>query len=299
MARKKLLLIVNPCAGQKKANRYMVNIINTFNRAKYEVITYITEKSGDGESAAKHYASKVDCVVCCGGDGTFNETMSGVLKSGAKVPIGYIPAGSTNDFASSMNISSNIMQATRDIVMGEPTDLDIGRFNERYFSYVASFGAFTKTSYATPQDLKNALGHTAYLLEGIQEITQLKTYHLRFELSGGEVIEDDFVFGAISNSTSVGGVLNLSKDRVDLHDGKLEVLLVRPPKNLKELTDCARAVQKQTYDCEMLTFLKAEEIRVIAPADVKWSLDGEKEEGGEDIRIKCLHHEISLYQKRV
>ncbi|MBQ4258906.1 MAG: YegS/Rv2252/BmrU family lipid kinase [Lachnospiraceae bacterium] len=298
MAKKKVLLIVNPCAGQKKANRYLVNIINTFNRAKCEVITYITGKAGDGEDAAKHYASKVDLVACCGGDGTFNETMSGVLKSGVDIPIGYIPAGSTNDFATSMNISPKIMQATKDIIEGEPTLLDVGLFNERYFSYVASFGVFTKTSYTTPQDLKNALGHTAYVLEGLQELTQLKSHHLKFEFPDGQVIEDDFIFGAISNSTSVGGVLNLSTDRVDLHDGKLEVILFREPKNLKELTDCAKAIQKQTYDCSMMTFLATEQVRITAPDNLHWSLDGEREEGCTEINVTCLHHKLSVYQKR-
>ena len=164
----KLLLIINPCAGQKKAKKQLTEIIDIFNRSGFTVITHITSGSGDAEAACIRYAGEVSRIVCCGGDGTFNETVSGVLKSGKDIPIGYIPAGSTNDFAASLQLSNDLLQAARDIVDGKPKHLDIGLFGKRYFSYVASFGAFTRTSYNTPQNLKNALGHTAYVLSGIQ-----------------------------------------------------------------------------------------------------------------------------------
>ena len=230
-----LLLIINPCAGQKKAKKLLVEIIDILNRAGFEVITYITSGPGDAENACIRYADQVSRIVCCGGDGTFNETVSGVLKSGKNIPIGYIPAGSTNDFASSLHLSNDILQATRDIVDGQPKHLDIGSFGNRYFSYVASFGAFTRTSYTTPQSLKNALGHTAYVLNGIQELSQIRSHPLRFTLSDGSIIEGRFLFGAISNSTSLGGVLTLTPDQVDMADGKLELLLIRAPKDLFEL----------------------------------------------------------------
>jgi len=242
------------------------------------------------------YADTIDMVVCCGGDGTFNETISGVLKSGKKLPIGYIPAGSTNDFAASLHLSSNIMQATRDIANGTVKELDVGCFNGRFFSYVASFGAFTKASYATPQNVKNILGHAAYVLSGVQEVTQLRSYPLRVTLPDGEVIEDNFIFGAVANSTSLGGILTLSEERVDLSDGQLELLLIRKPKDLLELSDCIRAIQKQTYDCKMLTFRNASHFRIQAPADMNWTLDGEMEPGGEIIDVECLHHAITFIQ---
>ena len=251
----KLLLILNPCAGQKKAKKLLAEIIDIFNRADYSVITHITSGFGDAEAACIRYADQVSRIVCCGGDGTFNETVSGVLKSGKGLPIGYIPAGSTNDFAASLHLNSDILQAARDIVDGQPKQLDIGRFADRYFSYVASFGAFTRTSYTTPQSLKNALGHTAYVLSSIQELSQIRSHPLQFTLSDGSVIEDKFLFGAVSNSTSVGGVLTLAPDRVDMADGKLELLLIRAPKDLFELGECVRALQQKTYNCEMITFL--------------------------------------------
>ena len=243
---KKLLFVMNPYAGQRKANRYLAEIIDIFNRAGYEVIVRMTEGPGDARKTALEYASKVDVVACCGGDGTFNETASGVLESGVDVPIGYIPAGSTNDFANSLKLPLDVLQAARTIAEGYNQRVDVGSFGGRFFSYVASFGAFTRTSYATPQNVKNALGHMAYVLGGIQELSQIKARTLRFQLPDGRVMEDAYIFGAISNSTSVAGILTLSPDRVDLTDGKLELLLVRAPRDAIELTDCLLALQRQT-----------------------------------------------------
>ena len=295
----KLLLVLNPCAGQRKVKKYLADIIDIFNRAGYTVTVHITEKSGDGEAAVIRYAAETDIVVCCGGDGTFNETISGVLKSGAQIPIGYIPSGSTNDFAASLHLSTDILQAARDIVSGEAISFDVGCFEGRYFSYVASFGAFTKASYATPQQLKNMLGHTAYILSGIQELSQIKAHHLRFEFPDGNTIEDDFIFGAISNSTSVGGILTLSDNKVDLCDGRFELLLIRAPKDLPELTECIQALKRQTYDCSMLTFINTEQVKIVAPAEMDWTLDGEWEQGHPYIEAKCLHRAVQVYRPKV
>ena len=292
-----LLLIINPCAGQKKAKKLLVEIIDILNRAGFEVITYITSGPGDAENACIRYADQVSRIVCCGGDGTFNETVSGVLKSGKDIPIGYIPAGSTNDFASSLHLSNDILQATRDIVNGQPKRLDIGLFGSRYFSYVASFGAFTRTSYTTSQSLKNALGHTAYVLNGIQELSQIRSHPLRFTLSDGSIIEGRFLFGAISNSTSLGGVLTLTPDRVDMADGKLELLLIRAPKDLFELGECVRALQQKTYNCEMITFLSTDSVSISAPEDLCWTIDGEQESGHTQTSVSCLHHAIQVIIK--
>ena len=291
---KKLLLIVNPHAGQRKVVKHLADIIDIFNRADYEVITHITAAPGDCENMVMHYAPGISLVVCCGGDGTFNETISGILRSGADVPVGYIPAGSTNDFANSLGLPTNILKAARGIVNGQATAFDIGTFAGRHFSYVASFGAFTRTSYSTPQSLKNALGHLAYVLSGIQEISQIKAHHLRFDLPDGTVVEDDFIFGAVSNSTCVGGVLTLSKDRVDMTDGLFELLLIRAPKDLKELADCLVALQKQTYNCAMITFRSTPSAHVTAPEDMDWTLDGEMQKGMAQIDVQCLHQKLQL-----
>ncbi len=178
-----------------------------------------------------------------------------------------------------------------------PMEVDVGSFDGRYFSYVASFGVFTRTSYTTPQNVKNALGHAAYVLGSIQELSQLRSHQVRFELPDGKVIEDSFLFGAISNSTSVGGILTLAEEHVDMSDGKFELLLVRAPKDLMELADCVRAIQKQTYNCAMLTFINTSSVKVTAPADMNWTLDGEKEEGHDTVEVECLHHAIRVIRR--
>ena len=293
---KKMLFVMNPYSGMRRASRYLADIIALYNRAGYEVTVHMTGGQGDATQVVESRAKDMDIVVCCGGDGTFNETISGLLRAGADVPVGYIPAGSTNDFASSLKLPTNIMQAALDVVEGEPVAYDVGKFGDRYFSYVASFGAFTRASYSTPQSVKNALGHTAYVLEGINELSQIKNEHVRMEIDG-QVIEDDFLFGAISNSTSVGGILTLSPEIVDMADGQMEVLLVRAPRNLTEITECIQAVQSQKYNCSMITFQSARHVRIYADPQMPWTLDGEREEGHECVDAVSLHHAIRLMQR--
>ena len=293
---KKMLFIMNPFAGQKRANRQLSDLLLMFTKAGYDVITHMTTGPGSASEAAERLAGEVDLIVCCGGDGTFNETVSGLLKSGRDVNLGYIPAGSTNDFAASLKLSSNILQAAQDILEGEPVPYDVGKFGDRYFSYVASFGAFTRASYATPQSVKNALGHTAYVLEGIQELSQIRKEHIRMEMDG-EVVEDDFLFGAICNSTSVGGILTLDPKQVDMADGLLEILLVRAPRNLAEISECLQALQSQEYNCAMITFRSAHHVTVYADPEMPWTLDGEREEGHTQVDVDNQHLAIRLMKR--
>ena len=294
---KKMLFIMNPFAGVKRANRHLTDILLMFTQAGYEVTTHMTLGRGDAAAVAREKGKDVDLVVCCGGDGTLNETITGLLSAGADTPIGYIPAGSTNDFASSLKLPTNILKAAQEIVEGEPVSYDVGRFGDRYFSYVASFGAFTRSSYATPQNVKNALGHTAYVLSGITELSQIRNEHVKMEIDG-QVVEGDFLFGAICNSTSVGGILTLDPKQVDMGDGLFEILLVRAPENLAEIHECIQALQSQKYNCAMLTFRSAQKVRIFADPDMPWTLDGEKEDGHETVEVENLHHAIRLMQKK-
>ena len=291
---KKLLLILNPCSGKKKASHALADVVNVFNRGGYDVTVYITAARGDATKVVGQRAPEFDLVVCAGGDGTFNETISGLLAGGHDTPIGYLPAGSTNDFASSLHLSKNLVEAARDIVEGTPRRLDVGRFNDRYFSYVASFGAFTRASYATSQNVKNALGHLAYLLSGIKELAYIRSRRLRFTLDDGRVLEDEYIFGAISNSTSVAGILTLSEDLVDMNDGVFELLLVRKPENLLELNDCVLALTTQDYHTPMLTFTSTRSVEIEAPEDMDWTLDGEREPGRAHCRAENLHDAIRI-----
>lgn len=290
---KRMLLIVNPVAGQKKAAKHLSEIIEVFNRAEYEVHVYITAQQKNTEKVAELLNAQLDLVVCCGGDGTLNETVNIMLQTGRSIPIGYIPAGSTNDFASTLGLPGDVVAAAKQIVNGTPQPYDVGRFLDRHFTYVASFGAFTKASYSTSQNIKNSLGHMAYVLEGIQEISKIKNIHLRMETEEG-VLEDDYLFGAICNSTSVGGILTLKPELVDMGDGKFEILLIRAPKNIQEVRECVLALKSQTYDCGMLTFRSASRIQITAEKGMLWSLDGERMEGEESILVENLQRSIML-----
>ena len=296
---KKLLFIMNPYAGTRKGVKHLAEMIGIFNQGGYEVTAFMTSGPGHCKELVAERAENVDLIVCCGGDGTLNEAIAGLRQTGAKTPVGYIPAGSTNDFAASLGLSLDLPQAARDIMEGEALLYDAGSFGGRSFSYVASFGLFTRCSYATPQGLKNALGHTAYLLQGVTELASLKTYHMKFQLPDGITLEDDFIFGAISNSTSVAGVLTLDPKRVDMHDGKLELMLIRKPRNMIELAEGILAMQKQSYDSSLMTFLSTPSVIVTGPADMPWTLDGEREEDHENVTIECVSDAYSLVVKKV
>ena len=293
---KKMLFLMNPFSGQKKANRFLADIFLLYSQAGYDVTVHMTTGPGSAREAVCRLGADKDLVVCCGGDGTFNETITGMISSGLNVPIGYIPAGSTNDFANSLKLSTNVMQAAKDILEGEPVAYDVGKFGDRYFSYVASFGAFARTSYTTPQSVKNALGHTAYVLEGIQEISQLRKEHVRMELDD-QVVEDDFLFGAICNSTTIGGILTLDPKQVDMGDGLLEILLIRAPQNLTEITECIQAVQNQTFNCAMITFRSTSSVRVFSDPEMPWTLDGECGGGHEEVLVENQHLAIRVMKR--
>lgn len=290
---KRNLIIINPCSGKKRANKYMTDIVDVFTKGGYMSTVLTTTQRGDGTLYAAEYAGDFDLVTCIGGDGTFNEVVAGLLESKSGTPIGYIPAGSTNDFASSLGLSSGIVTAAKDIVVGETIPLDIGSFNGRKFSYVASFGAFTQASYATPQSVKNMLGHLAYILEGVTSLTSIKPEHMIIETEDN-VYEDDYIFGAVSNSTSLAGILTLDPEYVDMGDGLFELLLVKSPKNLIDLTEIVHMLTTQNYDSGMLTFVNSDRFRVHASEDTPWSLDGEYQEGASEIFIENLHNAINL-----
>lgn len=293
---KKMLFVMNPMAGTRRANRMLPEIINIFNRADYDVTVYLTACPGDGKLYVQNHCQDADAVVCCGGDGTYNETISGVVESGKDIPIGYIPAGSTNDFAGSLKLPLMPMEAAKAITEGTPVPVDLGKFGDRYFSYVASFGAFTKASYATPQSMKNALGHTAYILGGISELSQIHTTHMKLTVDDN-VIEGDFIFGAVCNSTSVGGILTLDENQVDMSDGLFEVFLVRAPKDLAELGEFFLAVQKKQYNCKMMTFLAGKRIVAETDEQISWTLDGEEAVGQPRVEIENLHHAYSILKR--
>ena len=292
-----MLFLVNPNAGQRRVNKFLTEILGIFNEGGYEVTVFLTAGPGSGARIVETRATQYDLVVCAGGDGTLNETITGVLRAGADCPIGYIPCGSTNDFASTLKLSTDVVQAAKDIMLGRAEEYDVGRWGDRYFSYIASFGAFTRVSYATPQNLKNTLGHLAYVLSGITELPQIRSIPMSLELDG-EKVEGTYLIGAIANSTSVGGLITLDPRLVDLRDGKFEVILVRLPKDMTELAQCIAALQNHTYDCAAITFRSVSRLTVHQNPSLVWTLDGERAEGQAEIHIENLHRAIRLIRNQ-
>ncbi len=290
---KRVLIILNPYAGQKTGKKHLADILELFCKADYIPTVCITRGAGDARALAATHAAAHELVVCIGGDGTFNETLSGLLDAAADIPLGYIPCGSTNDFASGLKLAKNPLHAARAILEGSPATFDVGQFGERYFSYVASFGAFTRVSYATPQNLKNVLGHLAYILEGIRDLSNIRPLHARIE-TPERVFEGDYLFGAVCNSTSLGGVLTLDPKAVDMNDGLLELLLIKYPASITELNECILNLQEKNYNSPMLSLHSTGRLTVHTDPSVEWTLDGEHESGHETIEIQNLHNAFRL-----
>ena len=264
--RKKMLFIFNPRSGKGSIKTRLMDILDIFVKGGYEVTVHPTQAYMDGFKIAKKKAGEYDLVVVSGGDGTLDEIVSGILRVGCKTPIGYIPAGSTNDFANSMHISKNMLQAATDIVEGIPHAFDVGKFNDDFFVYIAAFGLFTDVSYETNQDLKNILGHAAYILEGTQRIFNIKSYKLKV-LSEEAELEGDFIFGMISNSTSVGGFKKLTGPDVMLDDGVFEVMFIRMPRNLLDLNEIIASLVSGN-DTKMIEAFKTSALTVICEEEV-------------------------------
>ena len=296
--RKKLLFIMNPKSGLMQAPKYMAEIIERFSGAGYLTQVLMTEKKGDAREFAAEYGGEADTVVVSGGDGTLNEVIDGMLSGGHKIPIGYIPAGSTNDFANSIGLPKSIIACVERILNGTPGPIDIGCFNGRYFCYVASFGAFTSTTYSVPQNIKNILGHSAYVMAGIKELANIKSIHAKIILEKGtpeeEVHEGDYVLGGVCNSRSIGGIVNLDKLEVDMNDGLMEVLLIKMPKDLIELSETTASILGGTFKSHQIEKYSARNVVFEISEDTHWTLDGEYEKGSGICEIKTLESAVLL-----
>ena len=274
MTQKKLLMIVNPSAGRSKSRGPLFDAAAILSQAGYLISIHTTACAGDAAETAAREGEQYDVIVAVGGDGTLNEVVSGVLRLEHPPMLGYLAQGSTNDFASSLHISNKPAVAAAAIAQAAPRQLDIGRWNDRHFVYVASFGAFTRSSYAAPQAAKNALGHFAYILEGMKDLNTLRPYRVRLT-ADGETLDGEYLFGAVCNSTSIGGLMKLDPERVVLDDGKFEMLLIPNPKTAQDLQNLVLALLDQHYDREGLVFRHVSSIHLETEQDLPWSLDGE------------------------
>lgn len=289
---KKLLFIVNPKAGLKKNRNYIDEAVQVFEEAGYKVGIKYTKKRLDGTNIAREHGARVDLVVCMGGDGTLNEVIQGMAEMGITTPLGYIPAGSTNDFAASLGLSSNPKIQAEFIVSHEAKPLDMGMFNGRYFVYTASAGIFTETSYSTPQRMKNRLGHFAYILHGSRELFRIRSLKLKIELED-KTYEGKYIFAAINNATKVGGIMKLDKESVEFNDGEFELMLVEFPKGPMEFMKLVIKIFTQSFTGK-ITLEKIKAARITDCTDIDWSLDGEKEKGRAVVDFKVIHDAVNF-----
>lgn len=281
---KKMLFVFNPHAGKAKIKPKLSDIIDEFVKNGYWVTSYTTQCVADAKDKVSKYAADYDMVVCSGGDGTLNEVVNGVLEAGVDIPIGYIPAGSTNDYGRSLGIPRDMVQAAKVAVNGVDFHSDLGMFNGKSFVYVAAFGVFTDVSYQTSQHLKNVLGHTAYLLNGVKSIAGMKAYPMKVDIDG-EILEEKFILGMITNTISVGGFKNITGKEVLLDDGLFEVLFIREPKNPIELQEMLTDLMLENFTSKCVYRYKANKVIIQSEGEVPWTLDGEYGGDCQDVEI--------------
>lgn len=294
MENKKLLIITNPRSGKGKIKNDLLKIVQIFSDADFDVTVYPTKKQGDATLKAQSLNNgDYDRIVVCGGDGTLNEVITGIMNKNLDCTLGYIPYGTLNEWSSGLKISRNPVIAAQDIITGIETKLDIGKFGDKYFSYTASFGAFTEASYSAPQEIKNVLGQAAYFFEGIKSLSNIKPLHLKFTCADKE-IEDDFLFGAVSNSMSVGGIVKFNDSVVKLNDGKFEVLLIKNPTTILQFQSIVDGILRRDLTRDGIEFFHTNEITVTGGADMPWTLDGEFAAGQESVTLTNIPSSLKL-----
>ncbi len=298
MENKKLLIITNPRSGKGKIKNDLLKIIQIFSDADFDVNVYPTKHPEDATVKVQSLNNgDFDLIVVCGGDGTLNEVITGIMRKNLDCTIGYIPYGTLNEWSSGLGISRNTFTAAQDITTGIKSRLDIGKFGDKYFSYTASFGAFTEASYSAPQEVKNVLGQAAYFFEGIKSLSNIKPLHLKFTSDDRE-IEGDFLFGAVSNSMSVGGIVKFNDSVVKLNDGMFEVLLIKNPTTILQFQSIVDGILRKDLKRDGIEFFHTKEITVSGGASVPWTLDGEFAEGQESITLTNIPSALQLIVPR-
>lgn len=290
---KKMLFVYNPKAGKAKIKSRLADILDIFTAGGFEITVTPTTAQGDAVRIVAERKPIYDLVVCSGGDGTLDEVVKGMMESSFRTPIGYIPAGSTNDFGGSLNLPKNMLQSAKVVVKGRNFPCDVGAFNQNMFVYIAAFGIFTEVSYETDQEIKNTLGHMAYVLEGMRRISSVKSQHMTVHWDGKRV-EDDFIFGMITNSVSVGGFKNITGKNVKLDDGVFEVTLIKAPRNPVELNQIMYALLNRNIDTDLMYCFRTGHLELSSPEPVAWTLDGENGGMHKEVVIDNLHQAIEM-----
>ena len=291
---KKLLLVVNPVSGKARVKTELFGILETFSRAGFSTEIYLTRGPGDGTRKVEEDGKGFDIIAACGGDGTLNEVVTGAMRISFRGDLGFLPCGTTNDFASSLSIPKNLIRASRLITEEEGKKLDFGAFNgERFFSYIAVFGAFSDVSYTTDQRMKHVFGHVAYVFEAIAHLQEMRSYRVKVTCDG-VLYEEDVLFGATANSLSIGGVMKLKPDLVDMTDGYHEVLLVRNPKNAGEMAQLSRELLSGNFKNQEVLFFRGKHVVFECEEEIPWCVDGEFAGNYHRAEVDNLHDKLRI-----
>lgn len=293
----KVLFVYNPFSGKTQIKNRLYDILNVFANAKYELTVVPTTRRDEASEYVKNKGHLFDLVICSGGDGTLNEVVNGLLNNPNEIPpLGYIPSGSTNDFAHSLKIPRDMAKAAELIPYGNYKDVDMGKYNDKYFVYVAAFGAFTSVSYATPQDIKNIIGHAAYVIEGIKSLSSIKAYAVEVDCQQLHT-KENFIYGMVTNTYYVGGLYKMDKKSVKLDDGLFEVLLIKEPKDILDLNDITSYLLKNTDESDLIYSFKTNHITFKTKEAIPWTLDGEYGDSPTDVTIDNMHKAIRMICK--
>ena len=290
---KKMLFIYNPRSGKGLIKENLSDILNIFCANGYHVDVRVTQRQLDAKAYVEKYGFVYDRIVCSGGDGTINEVITGMMELDEKPILGYIPAGSTNDFSIGMKIPKKMVEAAEIAVKGMPVAVDIGGFNNKKFIYIAAFGIFTDVSYMTSQDMKNVLGHSAYVIEGIKKLTSIKPYHMKISFNG-KTIEDDFIYGMVTNAVSVGGFKGITGKSIVLDDGLFEVTLIKTIKNPLELQGVLTNLIGLDMKSDSIISFKTSRLKIESDEKVPWVIDGEYGGSPKKVMIKNYSQAIQI-----
>lgn len=298
---RRVLFIVNPKSGKANIKNNLLGIVDIFTKNECLTTLFITQRAKEATEVVEQFGNEYDLIVCAGGDGTLDEVVSGVMSLESKTPIGYIPCGSTNDYAKSMGLSFDNLEAANTVMSGQEFLCDMGVFNGSYFTYVAAFGAFTEVSYSTPQQTKNVLGHLAYILEGAKSLPSIKSYQVKVDCVDADTgenlrIEDEILLGMVTNSLSVGGMKRYKEEEVSFDDGLFEVILIKQPKNMMEMNGVLGSLLLNDYNSDYMYFFKTAKLEVSCEEEINWTLDGEFGGCVKEAQIEIVEKAFSIYR---
>ncbi len=295
---KRLMLVVNPKAGKRHSKFAVSYIAEWFAKNKFEVATYFTSPEYGAEYLVKEHADEFNTIVCCGGDGTINQIIKGMMEIKDCPPLGYIPSGTTNDLAASLGMTKNFKKATKMIISEDGLPFDVGTFDDSYFAYIASFGAFTEVSYNTSQKAKNLFGRLAYIFSAMKCMNKISSYHIKVETKE-KTLDDNYIFGSVTNSTSIAGVFKFDHDMVDFADGKYEVMFIKQPKNLFSAFAVCMSMLNKSFKNDNIVLFRSSDITVTSEEPLDWALDGEHKTGGTTVKIKNNPQAIKIIRKKL